>query len=187
MISLRAFVLNFNYLRRCEVEEGDPRCLWGLINICRAGLSKTPKLFRDQAQCRNGFFRSQLAGAWLSRFVSFQSGCLELVPPSSLAGIAFARPGLHCYEKARSMTESTGKSTESCVARQQSVERITIALIPKAGEDLQRIQDRTGLSKTDIVNRAISVYEFLEDQIESGCDLLIRDKRTGEIQLIRFL
>jgi len=36
-------------------------------------------------------------------------------------------------------------------------DRITVALVQKAGTDLQNLQDRTGLSKTDLVNRAITL------------------------------
>jgi hypothetical protein len=68
-----------------------------------------------------------------------------------------------------------------------AAERITVALIPKAGEDLQRLQDRTSLSKTDITNRAITLYEFIDAQQRAGRDLLIRDNDTGEIQLVRLL
>lgn len=67
------------------------------------------------------------------------------------------------------------------------VDRITVALVRKAGDDLQRLQDRTGLSKTDIVNRAISVYEFIESEVQAGNDLFVRDPKTGEAQLVRFL
>jgi len=62
-----------------------------------------------------------------------------------------------------------------------------VALIPKAGEDLQRLQERTSLSKTDITNRAITLYEFIDAQIRAGRDVLIRDSRTGETQLVRIL
>jgi hypothetical protein len=67
------------------------------------------------------------------------------------------------------------------------VDRITVALVKKAGEDLQTLQDRTGLSKTDIVNRAISLYEFIDAQVKDGNDLLVRDQKTKETQLIRLL
>jgi hypothetical protein len=67
------------------------------------------------------------------------------------------------------------------------VERITVALIPKAGEDLQRLQDRTSLSKTDIANRAITLYEFIDSQLRAGRDVLIRDKNTGETQTVLIL
>jgi hypothetical protein len=63
-------------------------------------------------------------------------------------------------------------------------ERITVALIPKVREELQRLQDQTSLSKTDIVNRAITLYRFIEAQRSAGQDLLLRDKNTGEIQVI---
>jgi hypothetical protein len=69
----------------------------------------------------------------------------------------------------------------------QPTERITVALIPKAGEDLQRLQERTSLSKTDITNRAITLYEFIDAQIRAGRDVLIRDSKTGETQLVRIL
>jgi hypothetical protein len=73
------------------------------------------------------------------------------------------------------------------VARPTLAERITVALIPQAAEDLQHLQDRTGLSKTDIVNRAISLYEFINTQLGEGRDLLIRDNETKETQVIRLM
>ena len=93
------------------------------------------------------------------------------------------------------MTASTGKSPRGeDVARPpraeritQPTERITVALIPKAGEDLQRLQERTSLSKTDITNRAITLYEFIDAQIRAGRDVLIRDGKTGETQFVRIL
>jgi hypothetical protein len=86
------------------------------------------------------------------------------------------------------MTVSTGDSPpERGSVRPQPPERITVALIPKAGADLQTLQDRTGLSKTDITNRAISLYEFMDAQLRDSKDVIIRDKRTGETQLVQFL
>ncbi len=66
-------------------------------------------------------------------------------------------------------------------------DRITVALIPRAAEDLQQLQDGTGLSKTDLVNRAITLYEFIEAQLRAGRELLVRDPETKETQLIRLL
>ena len=86
------------------------------------------------------------------------------------------------------MTPSAGsKAVKEGGGQPLPADRITVALIPKAGEDLQRLQDRTGLSKTDIVNRAISVYEFIEAELLAGHDLIIRDRKTGETQILRFL
>ena len=76
---------------------------------------------------------------------------------------------------------------DPAASRAQSPERITVALIPKAAEDLQQLQDRTGLSKTDLTNRAITVYEFLDAQLSAGNDVIIRDRQTGETNRILFL
>jgi hypothetical protein len=66
-------------------------------------------------------------------------------------------------------------------------ERITVALVAKVAEELRRIQERTGLSKTDAVNRAISVYEFIDAQASAGQELILRNPETGQEQLVRFL
>jgi hypothetical protein len=84
-------------------------------------------------------------------------------------------------------SNTAGKAHQEGAVRAIPAERITVALIPKAAEDLQELVDRTGLSKTDIVNRAISLYEFFESQLQADNDLIVRDKKTGENQLVRFL
>ena len=89
------------------------------------------------------------------------------------------------------MTSSRGNGTAerqgAVRAQPASPDRITVALIPKAGEDLQRLQDRTSLSKTDLVNRAITLYEFVDAQQRAGRDLLVRHKETGEMQAVLIL
>ena len=72
-------------------------------------------------------------------------------------------------------------------ASQQPLGRITVSLIPKVGEDLRRLQERTTLSKTDILNRAITLYEFLDNQMRNGHEFMLRNGSTGETQLIRIL
>lgn len=84
------------------------------------------------------------------------------------------------------MAAST-EATEEASRTQAAAERITVALIPKAAEDLQRLQERTSLSKTDIANRAITLYEFIDEQLRAGRDVLVRDSKTGEVQVVRFL
>ena len=84
------------------------------------------------------------------------------------------------------MSASAG-GAEGETARTQTIERLTVALIPQAAEDLQRLQDRTGLSKTDVANRAITLYEFIDSQLSAGRDVLIKDNDTGETQTLRLL
>jgi len=76
---------------------------------------------------------------------------------------------------------------DDAVRPPQQSERITVALIPQSAEDLQILQERTSLSKTDVVNRAITLYEFVDTQLREGRDLIVRDRKTGETQLVRFL
>jgi hypothetical protein len=71
--------------------------------------------------------------------------------------------------------------------RQPAGERITVALLRHAAEGLQQLQMRTDLSKTDITNRAITLYEFIDGQLRAGREVLIRDSKTGETQVVRFL
>jgi hypothetical protein len=61
------------------------------------------------------------------------------------------------------------------------VDRITVALIPRAAGDLQNVQDRTGMSKTDIVNRAITLYEFIDAELAAGSELIICRDGTNHI------
>ncbi|HTX85975.1 MAG TPA: hypothetical protein VME44_27635 [Streptosporangiaceae bacterium] len=71
--------------------------------------------------------------------------------------------------------------------QQAAGDRITVTLIPTVQADLQRLHERTKLSKTDIANRAITSYAFFEDLLDTGHDVIVRDPRTGETQLVRFL
>ena len=63
--------------------------------------------------------------------------------------------------------------------------RITVALIDRAAADLQATHDRTQLSKTDIVNRAVSLYEFIDAELTAGANLIVR--RDGNDYIIKLL
>jgi len=86
------------------------------------------------------------------------------------------------------MTGNTGTQTASERATAQTAaDRITVTLVPRAGEGLQNLVARTGLSKTDLVNRAITLYEFIESKMQAGNDLILRNGKTGETEVIRLL
>jgi len=87
----------------------------------------------------------------------------------------------------RSSGRTVNGKKEEDAARQSPPDRITVALIPKVGAELQLLQTRTNLSKTDVVNRAITLYEFIDKQTRDGQELLIRDKETGKIQTVVLL
>src|ERR1700753_614867 len=74
------------------------------------------------------------------------------------------------------------------IARPQAIgERITVSLVMTAEIGLRKLQERTNMSKTDLTNRAITSYEFIDAQQQAGRELIIRDRRTGESQVVRFL
>lgn len=60
-----------------------------------------------------------------------------------------------------------------------------MALLKQVARELRLLQRMTGLSKTDIVNRAISLYLFIVKAIRNNQDILLQDRSTGETQLIR--
>jgi hypothetical protein len=87
-----------------------------------------------------------------------------------------------------STAQDTGaRKPRNTVDQRVAADRITVALIPKASEDLQSLQDRTGLSKTDLANRAISLYEFIDSELHAGRQLVVRDPNTGQEQIVRLL
>jgi hypothetical protein len=51
---------------------------------------------------------------------------------------------------------------------------IPLALIGRVATELARASQRSELSPTDIVNRAISLYEFLDDERTRGTQMLLR-------------
>lgn len=60
----------------------------------------------------------------------------------------------------------------------QATTRITVSLVAKAAADLARTLARTRLSQTDVVNRAVSLYEFFDSEISSGAEVIVR--RDGQ-------
>jgi hypothetical protein len=51
---------------------------------------------------------------------------------------------------------------------------INVSLAAKAAADLQSVVARTHLSQTDVVNRAVSMYEFIDSELAEGAQLIIR-------------
>ena len=55
----------------------------------------------------------------------------------------------------------------------EELPRINAPLVPAASEALRALQERTRLSKTDLVNRALQLYEFLDAEKRKGMGLLL--------------
>lgn len=64
--------------------------------------------------------------------------------------------------------------------------RVTVALVPEAAAALAALRERTGLSGTHLVNRAVSLYAFTEQQLAAGREVLLRSP-DGTTQLVQLL
>jgi len=78
-------------------------------------------------------------------------------------------------------------AVKSGAERQLVVERITVGLIPKVVKELNDLQEITGMSKTDLVNRAVSLYSFIEERLACGEQLQLVDPEKKEHQRIHLL
>jgi ribosomal protein L6P/L9E len=56
-------------------------------------------------------------------------------------------------------------------------ERFTVTLIPTAVRAVATLIRITGLSKTDVINRAVQVYAFLAQEMADGKEVLLRDEQ----------
>ena len=59
------------------------------------------------------------------------------------------------------------------------VTRITVSLISAAAAALKLLVSRTQLSQTDVVNRALVLYEFVDSETSSGAEIIVR-RRDGK-------
>lgn len=71
------------------------------------------------------------------------------------------------------------------LARNAVTMRITVGLIGKAARDLRRTQQRSGLGVADIVNRAVSLYEFVDSRQAAGDQILLRRGGAGRVERVR--
>ena len=65
------------------------------------------------------------------------------------------------------------------------VRKVTISLTAKSDAALLALIDREGGNVTDAANRALILRERLLDRTDA-CDLLLRDRATGEIEKVDF-
>jgi hypothetical protein len=77
----------------------------------------------------------------------------------------------------------SAKSSE----RQVVAERITVGLIPKVIKELDDLQRETGMSKTDLVNRAVSLYSFIQEHLARGEELMLFNPEDRKEQRVHLL
>jgi hypothetical protein len=65
------------------------------------------------------------------------------------------------------------------------LERITVNLTPRSRQALAEATARTGDSKTDTVNRALQIYNYLEELWRNDGAVYVRPQPGGELERLR--
>jgi hypothetical protein len=65
--------------------------------------------------------------------------------------------------------------------------RVTVGIVPSAAAALEKLMRRLGLNRTDVINRAITVYALVDDHISNGYELVFRDPETGKERLVTII
>lgn len=65
-------------------------------------------------------------------------------------------------------------------------ERYSVTLVPPAVQAISDLVEATGLSKTDVINRAVQIYAFLEAQRQTGSRVVIErpDGKTEGVYIV---
>lgn len=72
----------------------------------------------------------------------------------------------------------------------QELTRVTVNLIPKAAEALDHAAALDRMSKTDTINRAVQIYDYLIDKGAHGYEILIakpEERREGLYTVLKLL
>lgn len=64
--------------------------------------------------------------------------------------------------------------------------RLSVNLHPPTVDALRILCEQTGLTQTDVVNRAIQVFGFIHEQQRYGTAVILRD-RDGGHERVRFV
>jgi hypothetical protein len=65
-------------------------------------------------------------------------------------------------------------------------ERVTVNLTPRSVRALHNIVGWTGHNKTDAINRALQVYEFVQQIMEDGGSVHVRQGQDAELERLTF-
>jgi hypothetical protein len=66
-------------------------------------------------------------------------------------------------------------------------ERITVNLTGRGAGALADLVKRTGHSKTDVINRALTLYDFFETVMDEGGAVFVRRSDSDEPERVHFL
>ncbi|WP_026415654.1 hypothetical protein [Actinomadura oligospora] len=66
-------------------------------------------------------------------------------------------------------------------------ERVTVNLTAKGAAALTELMRLTGDTKTDVINRALGVYAYLENVIQQDGKVYVREQDQSDLERVRFL
>lgn len=66
-------------------------------------------------------------------------------------------------------------------------ERVTVNLTAKGAAALTELMHLTGDTKTDVINRALGVYAYLETVDQEGGKVYVRENDQSDLERVRFL
>jgi hypothetical protein len=78
------------------------------------------------------------------------------------------------------------RQTDQIHAVRTDNERFTVTLIAAAAKAVGTLMQITGLSKTDVINRAVQVYAFLAQQMADGKEIFLRDEE-GNLERVHIV
>lgn len=90
-------------------------------------------------------------------------------------------------DETRSADRRHGPPAEHGPGGGGSPERVTVNLIPRASRALQRLTDLTEDNRTDIINRALQLYCYVEETTSNGGEVYIREPKDSEPRLLKML
>lgn len=64
--------------------------------------------------------------------------------------------------------------------------RFSVAFIPVALRAVDYLMSVTGLSKTDVINRSVQIYQYLEERKHEGYEVYLRDA-DGNVERLRIM
>ncbi len=70
------------------------------------------------------------------------------------------------------------------VAQLQSTRRLTVNVALDVGDAIDELAKRHGITITDVIRRAVSIYKFIDDEMTSGVKILV--ERDGTVREVKF-
>ena len=82
----------------------------------------------------------------------------------------------------------TGRGAEGRSGGRSSgppLEKVTVNLTRRSVEALERIVESTGDTKTDGINKALQVFGYLQEQLDNGASIYVKDADSDQADRLK--